>query len=224
MSDYSKARYISPQAKFDAFELRLQTQLDEWSSAAQEATAGVDEEKERLETNYAAALQSTKDTLEAEAIKLESLTKDYNVAKEHAQKSVAELRGGRDVNTPAPPTSNGKAYHAKLIHILQGRKLSALTADEKKVAQPLLKQVAEEWQRVLAQAEQQLDRLKQMIEHHRDQHRRAVKQADKAKKADALLPRAKAQLSLMQRRTARFEALALLFKGHRRTLRTRHVT
>ena len=85
-------------------------------------------------------------------------------------------------------------------------------------------QVGKEWQLLLARKEQQKVKSIQMIEHYRDQHRRAVKQADKEKKADALLPRAKAQLSLMQRRTARFEALAQLFKGHRRTLRSKHVT
>ena len=56
MSDYSKARYINPQAKFDAFELRLQAQLDEWSSAAQEAQAGVDEEKEHIQKKQAVTL------------------------------------------------------------------------------------------------------------------------------------------------------------------------
>ena len=221
MSDYSKARYINPQAKFDAFERRLQAQLSEWSQRVEEATAGVDEQKERIDTNYAAALQSTKDKLEAGALELETLTKAYNVAKDHGEKAVSSATA---VKTPPPPTTNGKAYHAKLVQILQGRKLASLTADEKKVAQPLLKQVAEEWQKVLVQAEQRLGRLKQMVEHHRDQHRHAVKQADTAKKADALLPRAQAQLSLMQQRKKRFEALAQLFKGHRRTLRSKHVT
>ena len=63
MSDYSKARYISPQAKFDAFELRLQTQLSDWSSAAQEAQAGVDEEKERIQKKQAAIALSLTLTL-----------------------------------------------------------------------------------------------------------------------------------------------------------------
>ena len=153
--------------------------------------------------------------------RLENARKQYNVAKDHGQRAIAELRDNRAVRTPPPPTPNGKAYHAKLVQILQGRKLVALSAEEKAQAHPLLKQVGEEWQMVLATGEKIITKLWNLIEHHRDQHRRVVKQADKVKKADRLLPRAEAQLSLVQRRTARFEGLGQLFNDHQQTLRSR---
>ena len=63
----SNARYDSPEveeAKFDAFEAELQAHLSEWSHVTEEAQTGVDEEKKRTETKYAAALQCTQETLD----------------------------------------------------------------------------------------------------------------------------------------------------------------
>ena len=185
-----------------------------------EAAAAVEKEQGRIETKNAAAMQSAKHVLDQANERLDALEKEYNVAKESGQRAVAAFRDG--TTPPAPPTASGRAYRDRLNEMLQGRKLVSLTAEEKKLAQPLVQQLGLEWGSVLKATEQKMGKLKQRIEHFRDQHRRAVKQADAERKADPLLRTAQELLALTQKRSKRFEALAKLFTGHRRTLRSRH--
>ena len=149
---------------------------------------------------------------------MRTLEKDYDVAKGNGQKALA-MKGPAP---PAPPTDGGRALSTQLNEILKCRKLEDLTGGEKERAKDLVRQLGSEWAFALKVFEAKMRKLRQRDDHLRTRISHLLKQADAEKKEDALLRMAQEQLSLTQKRSKRFEALAQLFTGHGRTIRSRH--